>query len=124
MSEQIEQQNSLKKLQDFPDEQPVFMLNYLSYKETVTETGKTGKEAYSDYLKAAVPFFNTLNAEIIFKGSPLATIIGPSDESLWDEVLIVRYANKNEFMKLMAMKDYPRDLRALALSDSRLIFCK
>ena len=47
MSEQIEQQNSLKKLQDFPDEQPVFMLNYLSYKETVTETGKTGKEAYS-----------------------------------------------------------------------------
>ena len=29
MSEQIEQQNSLKKLQDFPDGQPVFMLNYL-----------------------------------------------------------------------------------------------
>jgi hypothetical protein len=124
MSEQINQQNSLKKLQDFPDGQAVFMLNYLNYKEIVTETGKTGKETYADYLKAAFPFFNTLDAEIIFKGSPLATIIGPSDESLWDEVLIVRYANKNEFMKLMAMKDYPRDLRSLALSDSRLIFCK
>ena len=89
MSEQIDQQNSLKKLQDFPDGQPVFMLNYLNYKDIVTETGKTGKETYADYLKAAVPFFNTLDAEIIFKGSPLATIIGPSDESLWDEVLIV-----------------------------------
>ena len=115
---------SLKKLQDFPDGQAVFMLNYLNYKDIVTETEKTGKETYADYLKAAVPFFNTLDADIIFKGSPLATIIGPSDESLWDEVLIVRYANKNEFMKLMAMKDYPRALRSLALSDSRLILCK
>ena len=95
MSEQIYQQNSLKKLQDFPDGQAVFMLNYLNYKDIVTEIGKTGKETYADYLKAAVPFFKNLDAEIIFKGSPLATIIGPSDESLWDEVLIVRYANKN-----------------------------
>ena len=124
MSEQIYQQNSLKKLQDFPDGQAVFMLNYLNYNEIVTETGKTGKETYADYLKAAVPFFKNLDGEIIFKGSPLATIIGPSDEFLWDEVLIVRYANKNEFMKLMAMKDYPRELRSSALSDSRLIFCK
>ena len=124
MSEQIDQQNSLKKLQDFPDGQAVFMLNYLNYKEIVAETGKTGKETYADYLKVAVPFFKNLDAEIIFKGSPLATIIGPSDESLWDEVLIVKYANKNEFMKLMAMKDYPRELRSSALSDSRLIFCK
>ncbi len=124
MSGQIDLQSGIKQLQEFPDGQPVFMLNYLNYKETVVETGKTGKETYADYLKAAVPFFNTLDADIIFKGSPLATIIGPSDESLWDEVLIVRYANKNEFMKLMAMKDYPRALRSLALSDSRLILCK
>lgn len=124
MSGQIDLQTGIKQLQEFPDGRPVFMLNYLNYKETVTETGKTGKETYADYLKAAVPFFNTLDAEIIFKGSPIATIIGPSEESLWDEVLIVRYANKNEFMKLMAMKDYPRELRSLALLDSRLIFCK
>ena len=124
MSEQIGQQHSLKKLQDFPNGQPVFMLNNINYKEIVIKTGKTGKETYADYLRAAVPFFKTLDAEIVFKGSPLATIIGPSEESLWDEVLVVRYANKNEFMKLMAMKDYPRELRSLALSDSRLIFCK
>ena len=117
MSEQIDHQISLKKLHDFPEGEPIFMLNYLNYKEKV-------KETYTDYLRAAVPFFKTLNAEIIFKGSPLATIIGPSEESLWDEVLVVRYANKNEFMKLIAMKDYPRELRSLALSDSRLIFCK
>jgi hypothetical protein len=75
-------------------------------------------------MKAAFPFFQKIQAEIIFKGKPQVTIIGPSNEKLWDEVLIVKYANKNEFFKLMQFKEYPRALRASALSDSRLIFCK
>ena len=100
------------------------MLNYLNYKERVSSTGKTGKETYKEYMKAAFPFFQKIDAEIIFKGKPITTIIGPSEEKLWDEVLIVKYTNKNEFFKLMGFKNYPRELRASAFSDSRLIFCK
>lgn len=117
-------QDVLGELKDFPEDQPVFMLNYLNYKDLVSETGKTGKETYVDYMKAAMPFFEHINADIIFKGNPVGIVLGPSDEPLWDEVLIVKYASKNEFFKLMQMKDYPRELRASALSDSRLIFCK
>lgn len=117
-------QEALAELKAFPEDQPVFMLNYLNYKEVVEETGKTGEETYVDYMKAAMPFFEHINTDIIFKGKPMGTILGPSNEPLWDEVLIVKYASKNEFFKLMQMKDYPRDLRASALSDSRLIFCK
>tara|TARA_R110001632_G_scaffold125748_2_gene239178 strand:+ start:5821 stop:6186 length:366 start_codon:yes stop_codon:yes gene_type:complete len=117
-------QEALVELKAFPEDQPVFMLNYLNYKEVVEETGKTGQETYVDYMKAAMPFFQHINADIIFKGKPMGTILGPSNEPLWDEVLIVKYASKNEFFKLMQMKEYPRELRALALSDSRLIFCK
>lgn len=117
-------QEALAELKAFPEDQPVFMLNYLNYKEVVEETGKTGQEIYVDYMKAAMPFFEHINADIIFKGKPMGTILGPSNEPLWDEVLIVKYASKNEFFKLMQMKEYPRDLRASALSDSRLIFCE
>lgn len=117
-------QEAIGKLKAFPENQPVFMLNYLNYKEVVPETGKTGEEAYVDYMKAAAPFFEHIDAEIIFKGKPMGIIIGPSKEPLWDEVLIVKYASKHGFFKLMSMKDYPRDLRASALSDSRLIFCE
>ena len=123
MSEQLNQE-ALGKLKEFPDNEPVFMLNYLNYKENVAETGKTGKETYKDYMIAALPFFEHIEADIIFKGKPLATILGPSDEKLWDEVLIVKYATKNEFFKLLTNKEYPSKLRASALSDSRLIFCK
>ena len=114
----------LDQLKSFDDNSPVFMLNYLEYKNQVSSTGKTGKETYNDYMKAAHPFFQKINAEIVFKGKPQAVILGPENEKLWDEILIVKYANKHEFFKLMSFKDYPRELRASALKDSRLIFCK
>jgi uncharacterized protein (DUF1330 family) len=117
-------QKGLLQLKEFDENLPVFMMNYLKYKDQVSETGKTGKETYNDYMKAAFSFFQKIKGEIIFKGKPQVTIIGPSNEKLWDEVLIVKYANKNEFFKLMQFKEYPRALRASALSDSRLIFCK
>jgi hypothetical protein len=115
---------SLQVLSNFDENTAVFMLNYLSYKDVVSETGKTGIETYKEYMMAAFPFFEKIEAEILFKGKPLATIIGPLEEKLWDEILIVKYANKNEFFKLISFKSYPAQLRASALSDSRLIFCK
>ena len=115
---------ALQELKQLDENSPVFMMNYLNYKAQVSSTGKTGKETYSNYMKVAFPFFQKIEADIIFKGKPMATIIGPTEEKLWDEILIVKYANKNEFFKLMSFKDYPSELRASALSNSRLIFCK
>ncbi len=123
MNQQIHEA-SLKKLNEFSEHQPVFMMNYLKYKKTVSATGKTGVETYKEYMKAAAPFFEKIAAEIVFKGQPVGTLLGPLSEPLWDEVLIVRYANKNEFFKLIQFKEYPSKVRALALSDSRLIVCK
>ncbi len=117
-------QEALEQLKAFPEDQPVFMLNYLNYKTEISPLGKSGEQIYADYLKAAAPFFEHIDADIIFKGKPLGIILGPSDESLWEEIMIVKYASKQEFFKLLQMKDYPRELRASALSDSRLIFCK
>lgn len=114
----------LEQLKAFSEDEPVFMLNYLNYKDIVEATAKTGAETYKDYLIAAAPFFEHIDAEIIFKGKPVATILGPAEGELWDEVLIVRYATKYEFFKLTQAKGYPQELRASALSDSRLIFCK
>ena len=115
---------ALQTLKAFADDQPIFMLNCLKYKDIVEETGKTGAETYQDYMAAAMPFFANVDFEIIFKGQPQAMILGPLEEGMWDEVLIVKYASKNEFFKLTKMKDYPSHIRASALLDSRLIFCK
>lgn len=114
----------LHVLANFDANSPVFMMNYLQYKDQVSETGKSGKETYKAYLEAATPFFRKVAASIVFKGKPMATLLGDEATPLWDEVLIVKYANKNEFFKLLQMKEYPSALRAAALSNSKLIFCK
>lgn len=116
--------SGMEELMKFSDTEPVFMLNLLDYKEIVEETGKTGEETYKQYMKEAIPFFEKVNAELIFKGKPQSYILGSNMDKLWDEILIVKYANKHEFFKLMQFKDYPRTLRASALRDSKLIFCK
>ena len=99
------------------------MMNDLDYKERVPASGKSGKETYKEYLKAAFPFFQKMNTAFIFKGKPVIAMLGALEEKLWDKVFIVKYANKKEFFKLMECKDYPRALRASVVSDSRLIFC-
>jgi hypothetical protein len=77
-------------------------MNDLDYKERVPSSGKSGKEIFKEYMKAA----------FIFKGKPVIAMLGALEEKLWDEVLIVKYANKKEFFKLMECKDYPRALSA------------
>ena len=115
-----------KQLSEFAKSEtntPVVMLNMIKYKAHVTETGKSGKESYSDYMKQATPFFLKANAEIVFYGSPKHMLIGPEEDTLWDDVLIVKYHSVADFMTMIMAKGYPAELRAQALSDSRLIHC-
>ena len=104
-------------------ENPVFMLNMVKYKALVPETGMTGKESYTEYMRQATPFFLKANAEIVFYGSPQHMLIGPEDDTLWDDVLIIKYNTVADFMTMIMAKGYPSQLREQALEDSRLIHC-
>lgn len=115
-----------KQLSDFErssPESPVVMLNLIKYKNVVADTGKTGKESYKEYMRQATPFFAKANAEVLFYGSPKHMLIGPEDETLWSDVLIVKYNCVSDFMNMIKAEGYPSRLRELALEDSRLIHC-
>lgn len=102
---------------------PVVMLNLVKYKNAVQETGMTGKESYKEYMRQATPFFQKANAVVLFYGSPKHMLIGPENEELWDDVLLVKYNSVADFMNMVKAEGYPSHLRAQALSDSRLIHC-
>lgn len=114
----------IQALAEVPGDQEVLMLNLLRYKDRVEETGLTGETAYKNYMRAASPFFERVDAEIVFFGSPKLMLIGPEDQELWDDVLLVKYRNTGEFFKMTQAKGYPSDLREQSLQDSRLIYCK
>jgi len=114
----------LAALKAFPEEKPIQMVNFLKFKKRVPETGHSGEKQYTIYMKAASKHMAEVDANIVFFGTVKYTIIGPNDELEWDKILIVQYASKLEFFKMVMAKDYPSHLRKLALEDSRLLLCE
>lgn len=114
----------LHALAELPEDQELVMLNLLRYKDRVEETGLTGETSYKHYMRAASPFLEKVDAEIVFFGSPELILIGPEDQELWDDILLVKYRNAGEFFKMIQAKGYPSELRKQSLQDSRLIYCK
>lgn len=113
----------LKAFSILPADKPVVMINLLKFKETVAETGLSGVESYKGYMKAAMPYFQKANAEILYLGKPQRTLIGPEDEALWDKILLVKYKSTADFLEMVKAEGYPTQLRDQALLDSRLIQC-
>ncbi len=107
----------------FPLEGPFEMLNLLKFKDKVVETGTTGVEVYAQYMNAVIPFFIASKAKIIYQGKPIFNLIGPENYNEWDKILIIEYASKKDFLRMITAEGYPAKLRSLALQDSRLIVC-
>jgi hypothetical protein len=102
---------------------PLQMLNLLKFKDKVEDSEISGAARYKEYMKATVPFFEKSNAKINFYGDARLTLVGPQ-ELEWDKVLIVEYATKNDFIKMITTEGYPSEMRKSAIEDSRLIFCE
>ena len=116
-------QEQLKAFSLLPAGKPVVMMNLLKFKDTVAETGLSGAESYKEYMKAAMPYFQKANAEILYMGKPQRILIGPEDEGLWDKILLVKYNSTADFLGMIKAEGYPTHLRDQSLQDSRLIQC-
>ena len=90
---------------------PLVMLNLLRF------APEGGAEEYVRYGQAAAPFLQASGATIRYLGDVAATVIGPDE---WDEIILVEYPTVTAFFEMTGHPDYPSDLRAAALADSRL----
>lgn len=102
---------------------PFVMPNMVKYEALLPVTGMTAKESYKEYMKQATPFFLKANAEIVFYGSSKHMFIGPKEDIIWNDVLIVKSNSVSDLMPMIMGEVYPSNLREQALNDSRLIQC-
>lgn len=115
----------IARFADLSHEGPLHMLNLLRFRESAAyqegESGRSGREAYAAYRKAAAPFFEAAGGEIIWQGVPLMGLIGPQDEK-WDAGFIAHYPDRQSFFSMISDKGYQAILhhRWAALLDSRL----
>jgi len=90
---------------------PVVMLNLLRF------AGEKGRDEYRRYGEKAAPFLQQAGATIRYLGNVEATVIGAEE---WDEIILVEYPSTSAFFEMTGNPDYPSDVRAGALADSRL----
>jgi len=117
-----EQFEAFKKL---PRDRPVMMLNFLRFRDRAAyEDGRdvSGAEAYAAYGRESAPVFRRVGGEIIWRGIPEVTLIGPGDRH-WDLVFIARYPSAGAFLEMVTDPQYREAVkhRTAAVLDSRLI---
>jgi uncharacterized protein (DUF1330 family) len=106
--------------------QPVEMLNLLRLRDRAAyPDGReaTGLEAYQAYGRESGPVFRRVGGQIIWRGQPQVTLIGPSDER-WDMAFIARYPSANAFLEMVTDPHYQQNAvphRQAGVADSRLV---
>lgn len=113
---------AFKKL---PRDIPIMMLNLVRLRDqAVYADGRvaTGKEAYEAYGRESALVFRRVGGEILWRGDPELTLIGPLDER-WDLIFVARYPTAGAFLEMVTDSIYREAVqhRQAAVHDSRLI---
>ena len=108
-----------------PRDAPVMMLNLLRFRDRAAyDDGRdcTGAEAYAAYGRESGPVFRRVGGEILWRGDPEVTLIGPPQER-WDTIFVARYPSAAAFLEMVTDPDYRVAVkhRQAAVLDSRLI---
>lgn len=104
----------LEALAQSPDDGPVLMLNLLAFRPG-------GRERYRSYMTVAQRALDEVGATVALFAQAHEPFIGPQDET-WDEVLIVRYPNRQAFLRMLSLDYYREALehRREALARTRI----
>lgn len=108
-----------------PRDKPIMMLNCIRFRDRAAyEDGReaTGAQAYAEYGRASGPILRRVGGEIIWRGRPVAVVIGPENER-WDLIFIARYPSAAAFLEMVTDPEYRVAVthRQAGVLDSRLI---
>jgi uncharacterized protein (DUF1330 family) len=106
---------------------PIYMINLIKYRDKAEyedgrETNLSGKEAFQLYAHEADKMLREFNAEMIFVSNITELIMGDVEE-LWDEFTVVRYASRQDLLRLVRSTewDHLNVHRAAGISGQLLI---
>lgn len=115
-------------LRDIPSGEPVTMLNLLRFRDIASYaadnryTDISGSEAFTIYARLMMPLIAEFRGEVVWLGKAASALVAPLGEH-WDEVVLVRYPDKDAFVNMTTTNKYVEVSvhRTAALADSRLI---
>ena len=92
------------------DDQPIYMLNLLKYKNKAEytdgrDTELSGRDAYQIYGMAVIERLAAVKGGIIFSGTVSRLMLGEVEE-LWDDVAIAMYPSRAAMLEMVSSPEY------------------
>ena len=103
-------ETQLKEFNDQAEDQPIFMVNLLKFKQKAEypdkrETNLTGEEAYAIYGQEIMEHLAKVGGKPIFGGNVDRLMLGEV-EDLWDKVAIAMYPSRKAMLEMIMDPDY------------------
>jgi uncharacterized protein (DUF1330 family) len=104
-------------LAGLPPDEPVVMINLLKFRPD------GGAASYARYAAGVEPHMQQVGAVLLYAGDAKASLIGSTERTWWDTILVVRYPTPAAFLKMVSDEDYLKvhEHRAAALERAELI---
>ena len=98
---QMPQPEQFQELMKGPEDQPVVMVNLLSFKNKADggNEGMTGSESYGLYASNMKKFVESKGGRFIWSGRVDSMVIGESDAD-FDVIALVEYPNRKAFIEI------------------------
>ncbi|MDW3652194.1 MAG: DUF1330 domain-containing protein [Bacteroidia bacterium] len=97
----------MKAMKDYPQDEPVTMINILKFKAKTGRGEETGQEAYKVYSKNVASLVKKAGAEVVWAGEVKGTIIGDYTDQP-HMLLLVKYPNMKAFMDMAISEAYQK----------------
>ena len=103
-------ETQLKEFNDQAEDQPIFMVNLLKFKQKAEypdkrETNLTGEEAYAIYGQEVKEHLAKVGGKPIFGGNVERLMLGEV-EDLWDTIAIAMYPSRKAMLEMIMDPDY------------------
>ena len=103
-------ETQLKEFNDQAEDQPIFMVNLLKFKQKAEypdkrETNLTGEEAYAIYGQEVMEHLAKVGGKPIFGGNVDRLMLGEV-EDLWDQIAIAMYPSRKAMLEMIMDPDY------------------
>jgi uncharacterized protein (DUF1330 family) len=107
----------LREISEADQETPFDMINQIKYRpvaiyesEIDNALGRSGREAYQEYGKVALPKIIALGGSIVYVGKSDHLFVGDQSRG-YDELIIVRYPSRKAYLKMFNSAEYQEAIK-------------
>ena len=107
----------LKEITEADQESSFDMINLIKYRsiaiydsEIDNSIGRSGREAYQEYVKTAFPKILALGGGLVYRGTCDHLFVGDASQD-YDELIIVHYPHRKAYLEMFHSADYQEAIK-------------